>query len=137
MVADAAGVGRVGSWIWSALDSAIAYRARNGMIRRDGDALWSPEMTTPPVRDRSELSSRDRAVESIAPEELRAALTMAVSGSFGMLLADAAISAAVLLGLSRVGDDLRVTLDRAVVEMTADGRLRRQGEYLMVAPAAG
>ncbi len=132
-VADAAGVGRVGNRIWSALDSAIAYGVRSGMIRRQGDFLWSPEMTTPPLRDRGGLSSRDRGVETIAPEELRLAVTTAVSGSYGMQPADIVTSAAALLGFSRVGDDLRAALEALVGAMTDDGALRRQGEHLVAA----
>jgi hypothetical protein len=84
----AAGAGRTGSRIHSAISYAIALASAQGkLVIRDG-FLWSADMTTPPLRDRSTLDGPGRDLAMIAPQEIDLAIAQVVRDSYGTIPPD-------------------------------------------------
>ena len=82
-VREAYGFGRAGRRIREAVNAAIRYAASQKRIRKSGDFLWSPDMSTPPVRDRSAHPSM-RKIELVCDEEIAEAAKLVVKRGYGM-----------------------------------------------------
>jgi len=101
-ITEGAGLKRSGSRIQAAVQSAITLGVRDRKLTQKGDLIWDPNMTTPPIRDRSDLDATEKKFEFVAPEEIRLALHKAVEIGFSLSEEDAISSAARLLGFQRV-----------------------------------
>ncbi|HEX5166829.1 MAG TPA: DUF3320 domain-containing protein, partial [Thermomicrobiales bacterium] len=129
-IADAAGVSRIGSRIRAVLEAAIVKASLDGRIEQRGPFLWSAGMVLAPVRDRSNISNR--SLTSIAPEEIAAAIRLAIANAYGMEQSQVAAAACRLLGFPRLTDEMRGTVDPLVEALLASGQLQRQGNHLTV-----
>jgi hypothetical protein len=130
-ITDALGITRVGSRIRKTLEGAARLCRAQGVVRIEGDFLWLPEMTTPPVRDRSGLPAASRKLELISPEELREAARLVVRSSLGIAAQNLPAEVSRLFGFSRVTPAWRGPVEAAVRELVARGELREQGEFLL------
>lgn len=128
-VVSAAGISRAGSRIRAALDAAISSASLDGSINQRGPFLWSSTMTTPVVRDRSALDTR--AMDLIAPEEIAAAIQLAIASAYGMEQSQVAAATGRLLGFSRLTEDVRSVVDPLVDDLIASGLLQRQGTQVV------
>jgi very-short-patch-repair endonuclease len=131
-IASAAGVSRVGSRIRRTLDAGIDAAIAGGQVRRQGAFLWSSDMQTPLVRDRSAVDGSPRAADRVAPEEIEQAIEQAVRDAYGMEPTQIASAAWALLGFARVTEDMRSATDGLVDDLLASGRLLAQGPHLVV-----
>jgi len=131
-ITDAAGVGRIGSRIRAAIDSAIVAASLSGSIEQRGPFLWASGMIDPPLRDRSVLPQPNRSLTLVAPEEIAAAIRKAVSDAYGLAPSDVSPAAARLLGFGRVTDDVRNVVEPLVQALVESGELRQQGGVLTV-----
>jgi hypothetical protein len=128
----AAGVGRMGSRIQQAFNQAFLHAIRAGQLRAHEAFLWTPAMTEPPLRDRSNLNGASRDLALIAPEEVELAITRVVRDAYGIETSQIAPAVARLFGFQRLTDDMRAHIDPLVERMVADERLTRQGGVVAV-----
>ncbi|MHC5538461.1 DUF3320 domain-containing protein, partial [Singulisphaera rosea] len=133
-VAEALGVKRLSQKFQTTLESACEDAAGRGLIRLQGEYCWLPEMSKPPVRDRSDLPAASRKIELIAPEEIEQAVEKVVGDSFGIESGDIPAPASRLLGFPRTSDEIRERFELAVTSMIDSGRLARRGDQLVLAP---
>ena len=101
-ITEAAGLKRAGSRIRAVVEKALQLGRRRGEIQLRDEFVWSTDMTTPPVRDRSQLENASRKIDWVAPEEIAEALCREVERSFTTTRQDAISGAARLLGFQRV-----------------------------------
>jgi very-short-patch-repair endonuclease len=101
-ITEAAGLKRAGSRIRAVVDKALQLGRRRGEIQLRDGFVWSTDMTTPPVRDRSQLENASKKIDWVAPEEIAEALCREVERSFTTTRQDAISGAARLLGFQRV-----------------------------------
>jgi hypothetical protein len=74
----------------------------------------------------------------ISPEELEAAIKLALAQQFGVKFDALAESASRLFGFSRTGPRLKAVLDEAVVRLDQRGEIRQdQSGFVTLAPAPG
>ncbi len=110
-IVDYAGVGRVTDKLRNAVSTAAGLAIQNGRIRVTGKFCWSPEMQTPPIRNRDLLPSASRKLEYVAPEEIQEAIKHVLKTSYGMSqdeLPRAVVH--LLLGLERLSQENRDTI---------------------------
>jgi hypothetical protein len=105
-ICDAAGVGRLGSRIESAISAGVDYARQQGWVKVRGEFLWPPEDGKVAIRDRSNLEAAERKIELIAPEEVKAAIAAIVEGSFGIDEEEVAPAVARLLGFARTSEEI-------------------------------
>jgi very-short-patch-repair endonuclease len=130
-IASAAGVHRVGNRIQDAFKLAcISGSRRNVFIYKD-NFLKKGDEADAPIRDRSEFPPQLKKLEYVAPEEIHAAIELAVNESFGLDEGDVANSACRLLGFSRVTEEMRATVEAERDYLVAKGRLVMRGEVLV------
>jgi very-short-patch-repair endonuclease len=130
-ITEALGIARVGPRIRKTLESAAKLCRSQGVVKIDGDFLWLPEMTTPPVRDRSGLPADQRRIEWIAREEIREAVRTVVQASAGITVEHLPTEVSRLLGWARITKTQRVPIEAVIREMVEAGGLRAQGEFLL------
>jgi very-short-patch-repair endonuclease len=122
-ITEGAGLKRSGSRIQAAVQSAIKQAVRERKLTQKGDFIWLPDMTVPPVRDRSDLEATAKKFEFVAPEEIRLALLKAVESGFSLSDEDAVSSAARLLGFQRVTAQAKGLFDNQLASLLNDGTL--------------
>jgi hypothetical protein len=71
----------------------------------------------------------------LPPEEIAAAITRAAARHIGVEANDVVVAASRLLGFRATGQQLRRVIVRELDMLLSDGRLKRQGEKLFVAPS--
>jgi len=128
----AAGVSRAGRRIREAVDEAARWAVYRGRFQRRGDFLWRLDMLTPLVRDRSALPAAWRNIARIAPEEIAEAVLLTVRSAVAMRLEDAVIEASRLLGYAKATGAVRERFNDAVRLLLAEGRLRLDGDFLLI-----
>jgi hypothetical protein len=133
-ILDATATKRLGSRIDAALDAGIAHAARSGMVRKSGEFLTHTDPANSRIRDRSELPATSRKLEMIAPEELSAAVHFVLGQSMGAAIEELPPAVAKLLGLTRAHEELAAAVAASAQRLVETGRLRQQGELLVVVP---
>lgn len=133
-ITEALGIARVGSRIRKTLEGAARLCRSQGGVKIEGDFLWLPDMTTPPVRDRSGLPADQRRIEWIAREEIREAVRIVVQSSAGIAAEHLPAEVSRLLGWARMTRTQRAPIEAVIREMIEAGGLRAQGEFLLPAP---
>ncbi|RIK37437.1 MAG: hypothetical protein DCC58_17975 [Chloroflexi bacterium] len=122
-ICTAAGAGRVGARIHSALSYAIALAAARERIVIRGAFLWLPGMTTPQPRDRAALDSTARDLALVAPEEIDLVVEMVVRDAVAIDPEQVAPAVARLFGFQRLTDTMRAEIDPRIRTLLATGRL--------------
>ena len=127
-VREAYGFGRAGRRIREAVNAAIRYAASQKRIRKSGVFLWSPDMFTPPVRDRSAHPSM-RKIELVCDEEIAEAAKLVVKRGYGMRRDDVPAETARALGFGRLTRGVRARIAGVVGSLIENGDLvERNGE---------
>jgi very-short-patch-repair endonuclease len=114
-ITSAAGVGRAGRRIKSAIEGGIAKAKQNGTVEMRGEFLTKAGAHDVAIRDRSSLENGERKSEWIADEEIEAALIKVVAEAFSICPEDAGVNAMALLGFRRRTKDLQDRL-QAIIE---------------------
>ena len=127
-----AAVPRSSTRIQQAIEEAAQLAVKRGLFIRREAFLWSPEMSQPPVRDRSDLPAAWRKFELVAPEEIRAAVLVAVRQSCGIASEEVPAAVCRVLGFARVTDDMGETVERHRDQLLREGRLIAEGVNLIL-----
>jgi very-short-patch-repair endonuclease/DNA polymerase III delta prime subunit len=106
-ITDFAGLSKVGSRIKEALTKAVNYLHRQKTIKVKGDFLWSADMETPIIRDRSTLDNGSRKMKYIPPEEIQLALIEVVAAALAIAPDEAPGHVVRLFGFNRLTDEMR------------------------------
>ncbi len=130
-IASAAGVHRVGNRIQHAFKLACISGSERKLFIYKDNFLKKGDGADAPIRDRSEFPPQLKKLEYVAPEEIHAAIELAVNESFGLDEGEVAISACRLLGFSRVTEEMRATIEAERDCLIAKGRLVMRGEVLV------
>lgn len=129
-----AGETRVTKTTRSVLGQAIRFATTSAeypVAAKDG-FLWSPAMTCPPVRDRSELPAAARKIDYIASEEIAEAVKLAVSHARSIEAAELPQEALRLLGFKRVTQPMRGRCEAVIKDLVAGKHLMTVDGYLML-----
>lgn len=129
-ITEGAGLKRSGSRIQAAVQSAINMGVRDRKLTQKGDLIWDPNMTVPPVRDRSDLDATEKKFEFVAPEEIRLALHKSVEIGFSLSEEDAISSAARLLGFQRVTSQAKLIFSNQVRLLIAENVFDMRNGFL-------
>lgn len=129
-IAEAVGISKIGSRIRYTLEAAVNYTVTEGLVTKKDDFLWHPEMEKATIRDRSGLNSGSKKLAYIAPEEMSLAVVKVVSESIAIQPDVAATLIARLFGFSRVTEEMKKELLRAIEVNVSVGTIRKDGEVL-------
>lgn len=132
-ITNVAGVRRVGSRIRAAMETGVSRAERLELLWRGGDFLWHPDMSEPPVRDRSQLETPERKLEFVAPEEIQAAIKLTVERSFSISRDDLLSEALLLLGFRRMTGQARERLEVELQGLISQDEVFIQGEVVLPA----
>ena len=122
-IAAAAGIGRVTQNVREAMSSAAEMAVRGGQARREGDFLWSPDMSAPPLRSRAALDASARRLDWVTTEEIGLAILKAVDDSYGASVEELPRSACRVLGFERVSQEMKGQIDDTLRSLVADKRV--------------
>lgn len=126
----AAGITKVGSRIRECLVRASQYAEQSGQVKIRGEFLWHSEMEKPVIRKRDGLPVTSKRLQYIAPEELCLAVKKVVESSIA-IEPDAALPfIARLFGFSRVTEEMRRELHKAVDLSVEKKMVVKEGELL-------
>jgi very-short-patch-repair endonuclease/flagellar biosynthesis GTPase FlhF len=120
-IADAAAIKRVGNRIQLAIEEAIDHLILKGAIFKKDEFLWISGMDSPEIRDRRELPNKK--IENVSPEEIALTIMKVTTNSYGIdrsLIAGAAINK---LGFSRLTDDSKEAIEKALEDLLDKKRL--------------
>jgi very-short-patch-repair endonuclease len=133
-ITNAAGLKRVGSRIRGAILAAGRWAHSRGMVRFQGDFLFSKEAREIKVRDRSDCPPQAKRIAYVCREEVEAALVTAVRRSFGISREDAVVEACRLLGFQRTGSEVQIRVEEVLRKAIASGRIVASGVLLRMGP---
>ncbi|UOE50828.1 DUF3320 domain-containing protein [Mucilaginibacter sp. SMC90] len=132
-IADAAGIAKVGSRIRYTLTQALERAKNEHKVIARGEFLWTPEMQSAIVRDRSKLPAAYRKLTLVSPEEIYEAIRQVVEDAIMITEQEAIPLIAKLLGFLRVTDEIRQQLSEAIGKTIQDGILTFEGINLKTA----
>jgi very-short-patch-repair endonuclease len=117
------GLGRVRGATREHLMSAIERAARSGLVKKQGDFIWSnyAQLAQPPRASGSGAAAR--SIEQIHPDELKQALLLTVASIFGGSRDDVVSQTARNLGYQRTGPSIKQVLETAIDQMLESGDL--------------
>ncbi len=130
-VTNAAGVERLGSRIQDAFRRACDFGARSGQFSLRNEFLWRTDMTSPVLRDRSDLPQSAKKIEYVAHEEICVAIEQVAQDTYGVAPGDVAAGACRLLGFARATDEIRTVIEARRDALIAAGRLVLIGQSLV------
>jgi KaiC/GvpD/RAD55 family RecA-like ATPase len=132
-IADAGGIAKVGSRVKYTITQAVEQASGEGKVIIKDDFLWTPEMETATVRDRSKLPPAYKKLALIAPEEIYEAIGQVVGGAISITEEEAIPLVARLLGFARVTEEMRQQLSEAIGKTIQTGILSFEGVNLKLA----
>lgn len=129
-IADAAGVQRVGNRISAAFESGVQAAVRANAITKRKGFLWPADMSTPFIRDRSQLENAARRLDLVCNEEIAEAVVHIVRSCFGMDLPDIPAATCDLLGFARTSGEMASTVHRVALQLVKAGRLQQENGHI-------
>lgn len=130
-ITQAAGLSRVGNRIEAALSRGVDWAVRGQVVRRKGAFLWYRDSTDSSVRDRSEFPPQLKKLELIAPEEIGAAIKLAVRKACGIQAQNVPVATCNLLGFARVTDEMRLQVNKVMEELLQADHLSKSGDFIV------
>lgn len=132
-IGDAYGVSRLGRRIRASIKDATIYAVQSGVVQKRGDFLWEKGVKSPEIiRDRADLPNTSRKLDLIAPEEIVLAVETIVKNAFGMQRDDIPSAVCNAFGFGRTSVDMKQQVEITIDEMIDEGRLTKQGDFLVV-----
>ena len=129
---DAYNLKRMGVKIESKLEATIATGARRKLFHRKGRFVYRDDSSVATLRSRAELSSAEKKIELVAPEELDLALTEIIRAGFSMR-PDAAVSGALeLLGFGRATSKIGGAVNARIAALLEAGNLKLEDSRLVL-----
>jgi hypothetical protein len=111
--------------------NGISWSVRSRRVRSEGDFIWVVGMTKPPIRNRQGLPNESRRIEWVAPEEAALMLELVIESSLGIGRDEAIRETAEKLGFPDLEQNELNYLERVLDDLLANGRVNRDGEFLM------
>lgn len=103
-----------------------------GFALQRGEFLWAKEITVPPVRDRSNLSTVSRKLEFIDPAEIACAIEQVVQASLGIDREDVPLAVLRIFGFLRVNEEQKISIDLVIENLLSKGRLKQNESHLTI-----
>ena len=125
------GMNRIGTRVQKRFDEALQVAATKGKVRRQGDFLWPPEMTDPPLRRRAEGGPRD--IDLICLEEIALSARGLLAAQFGMNRPDLTTQVARVFGFSKTGSRIAERVDQSIQAEIDAGRITADDTGLLKA----
>ncbi|MCX6381246.1 MAG: DUF3320 domain-containing protein, partial [Armatimonadetes bacterium] len=110
--------------------TGAAEAERLQKIRISGDFLWSKTMEEPSPRNRANLDNRERQIETIAPEEIAAAVNRVVAEAYGMPFGDIAKATSRVFGIKSMTDSTKRHIESVVSQLIERNVLNRLNEQV-------
>jgi len=110
--------------------AGAAEAERLQKIRISGDFFWSKTMEEPSLRNRANLDNRERQVETIAPEEIAAAVCRVVAEAYGMPFGDIAKATSRVFGIKSMTDNTKRHIESVVSQLIERNVLNRLNEQV-------
>ncbi|MCW3464369.1 DUF3320 domain-containing protein [Chitinophaga nivalis] len=129
---EAAGITRVGPRIREVLRHAVRHSDASKRIRIKGQFLWDINLPEPVVRNRSQLPANARKITYISVEEMGVALGKVVKDAVAIQREDAVPFIAKMFGYSRVTEDIREEILKAIDINVSNKIVQQEGELLKV-----
>ncbi|WP_349317275.1 DUF3320 domain-containing protein [Chitinophaga sp. MM2321] len=127
---EAAGITRVGPRIREVLRHAVRHADAGKRIRIKGQFLWHTSLPEPVVRNRSQLPASARKVNYISVEEMGVALEKVVKDAVAIQREDAVPFIAKMFGYSRVTEEMKEEILKAI-DINIDNKVvQKEGELL-------
>ena len=127
---EAAGITRVGPRIREILRHAVRHSDASKRIKIKGQFLWSTSLNTPVVRNRSHLPASARKINYIAVEEIGVALEKVVKDAVAIQREDAVPFIARMFGYSRVTEEIKEEILKAIDISVENKLVQKEGELL-------
>ncbi|SEW53515.1 DUF3320 domain-containing protein [Chitinophaga arvensicola] len=127
---EAAGITRVGPRIREILRHAVRHSDASKRIKIKGQFLWDTSLPTPVVRNRSHLPSSARKINYIAAEEIGVALEKVVKDAVAIQREDAVPFIAKMFGYSRVTEEMKEEILKAIDISIENNMVQQEGELL-------
>lgn len=127
---EAAGITRVGPRIREILRHAVRHSDAGKRIKIKGQFLWDTSLPTPVVRNRSQLPASARKINYIAVEEIGVALEKVVKDAVAIQREDAVPFIAKMFGYSRVTEEMKEEILKAIDISIANNLVQQEGELL-------
>ena len=124
---------RMGNRIRENLDKAVAHADRNRWCLSKGDFLYAADGEIA-VRDRSNLSGRDKDIDLIADDEMALAVARTVESSYEMRPDEIPVHASRMLGFATTTAKVRNRLDAIVEKLVQNGSLNERNGKITVSP---
>lgn len=127
---EAAGITRVGPRIREILRHAVRHSDASKRIKIKGQFLWDTALPTPVVRNRSQLPASARKISYIAAEEIGVALEKVVKDAVAIQREDAVPFIARMFGYSRVTEEMKEEILKAIDISVENNCVQQEGELL-------
>lgn len=131
-IREAAEVGRAGSRIRPAIDKGAEVACRAHGIHKKGEFLYVRGMTEFAPRRRDLLPPNAKKLDYVAPEEIQAALHLAIEDAYGIEEAEAMTIASRYLGFDRTTVAMQAVLSKELKTLIGMGRIEVDGGVLKV-----
>ena len=131
-IATAAG-SRMGSRIRENLDKAVAHAENSRWCRCNGGFMYATDGEIA-VRDRSNLSGRDKDIDLIADGEIALAVVRTVESSYEMRTDDLPVHAGRMLGFSTTTAKVRNRVEPVVRKLVQNGDLNERNGKVTARP---
>jgi hypothetical protein len=133
-VATGWGIARVGNRVSAAIDQVVMRLQGEGIVRKKSGFLWLVNKTTPiQVRRPDPLDAEtQRFIKFIPPEEVELAIENTVRDALSLTWADLVALTARVLGFNRTGDEVRLSIEKALKRMLRAGSLTENGDRISV-----
>jgi hypothetical protein len=129
---EAAGITRVGPRIREILRHAVRHSDASKRIKIKGQFLWHTAMPEPVVRNRSLLPAAARKINYISVEEMGVALEKVVKDAIAIQREDAVPFIAKMFGYSRVTEEMKEEILKAIDASVANKVVQLEGDLLKV-----
>jgi len=127
---EAAGITRVGPRIREILRHAVRHSDASKRIKIKGQFLWDTALSTPVVRNRSQLPATARKINYIAAEEIGVALEKVVKDAVAIQREDTVPFIAKMFGYSRVTEEMKEEILKAVDISIENKCVQQEGALL-------
>jgi len=125
---DAWGMGRAGNRSRNHLRRMAQFGHKADRFIVDGDFLYLDESRSATVRDRTGLTTAERRIEYVAPEELDAAIKQVVRDGVSVTEDEICVLVTRLLGFARTTQDMRDVLVRRLGVLAREAALSEIGD---------
>jgi superfamily I DNA and/or RNA helicase len=130
-------ISRAGSRVSEAITKAVSYGKRNQLFFKNKDFLYTDNICTASIRDRSEFDTTSRKLEWVAPEEIDSALLKTVELGFSVPAIETLQGAIKFLGFGRMTESMEAMLNKQLKLLIKSGKLNYDGTFVVLGAKDG